>query len=72
METDTFTLAAVADVLGSVVSRHATAHIVADDDDVVGWPDVAAELRPGDARDAARDLIDHLAARGFAVRRIAA
>jgi hypothetical protein len=70
--TDTFTLAAVADVLAVVTSRYATANTGADDDDVVGWPDMSAELHPSDAGDAARDLIDHLAARGSVVRRIAA
>lgn len=68
--TSTHNLAVVADVLRSVVSPYATAHYVADDDDdVVGWDDVAAELYPGDATDAARDLLDLLAARGFSLTR---
>ena len=68
-------LDALADVLAQVVSRHGS---VRDDagcwigsaQDVLGEPfEVAAALHPGDARDAGRDLLDGLAARGLAIHR---
>jgi hypothetical protein len=75
---DSFTLAAVADVLCAVTSRHAS---VRDDDGACPAPSfvydltgegfgISAELHPGDATDAARDLLDLLAARGFSLHRV--
>ncbi len=75
---DPFTLDALAEVLAPVVSRHAsvrddagvwlaTSEPVHDAQGVPFW--VRADLHPGDARDAARDLVDLLEARGLTVRR---
>src|SRR4051812_9930378 len=72
---DPLMLDALAEVLAHVVSRHGS---VRDDagcwigsaQDVLGEPfEVVADLHPGDARDAGRDLLDGLAARGLAIRR---
>jgi hypothetical protein len=56
---DSFKLSAVAETLSMIVSRYASAR----DDE--GWLDVVADLHPTDQRDAARDLLDMLEARGF-------
>ena len=75
---DTHTIEMVAEILGAAVSRHASVR-----DSMNVWlhdneplhdhlgiaVTVAAALHPGDARDAARDLLDQLAARGLTIQR---
>ena len=56
----------LAEALERIVPRHATA---GDDE---GDYDVDVELLPTDAREAARDLLEHLQARGLEVRRVPA
>ena len=56
----------LAEVLERVVPRHVT---VADDQ---GEIDAEGSLHPTDAREAARDVLGHLSARGYVVRRAAA
>jgi hypothetical protein len=63
MRTDIFRIETVAEVLGAVVFRHASAR--GND----GWLDMAADIHPADRRDAARDLLGMLEARGIGLRR---
>jgi hypothetical protein len=65
MSADTFKLDVVAEALATTVSRHATARAC----DNAEWLDIGADLHPADSRDAARDLLDLLAARGIGLRK---
>lgn len=75
---DTFLLDTVAEILGPVVSRHASVRDdagvwVIDGSPLFDQADeivyVSPDLHPADTRDAARDLLDRLATRGLAIRR---
>lgn len=72
---DLFLIDTVAEILGLAVSRHGSVRddagqwIAAAHDTLGELFEVAAGLHMEDARDAARDLMDGLAARGFAVQR---
>ncbi|MDO9714025.1 hypothetical protein [Paracraurococcus lichenis] len=78
MAASPFVLDTIGEVLGTVVGRNASVRDSGDcwlgryevvHDDLGNGFTVTAALHPGEARDAARDLLDGLAAHGLAVHR---
>jgi hypothetical protein len=65
---DSFTLGAVGDALSVVTSRHASLRDLSDNYWLVD-EDLVADLHPADRYEAARDLLDRLAAQGFVLHR---